>query len=479
MKPPKSLYEQLTDDEMFDNREELDINVQPDLYRFLKTAKRSALISSILFLLPIVGAIFYSSQVESTFVANAKLLFKAGSASALSSAGNREDSAVLSSLLGDQTPLTTQTELLLSRPVLQETIEEIGLTDGDGNLLNAEDIKETIETKIIGGTDVLQIKYEHTDPKIAVQLVNTLVKNYQEASLENRRSEMRKVKQFIVTEQLPRVEDNLMEAEIELRTFLENNDIISIDEETKAAVGTIGSMHKEIVGVKAAIEETRIRNSDLQTQLGFSPQEALAISRLSKASSVQSALSKLQDLNQEIELKRARYKSDSPVMQRLINEKELVNQLLDKEITTVLGKPMAVSDSMLYSDPIQLGLIEDYIRTELDYNSLRGRLNTLVSEDDNYQQWVRDLPRLNQKQRALERQLATTQETYNTLLGRLEEIQVQQDETINNSHLIEPAVIPNRPGSSKKTQVIALGVLAGTTLGVSATLLTSVLEPGI
>ncbi|MEM6613351.1 MAG: GNVR domain-containing protein, partial [Cyanobacteria bacterium P01_C01_bin.72] len=168
---------------------------------------------------------------------------------------------------------------------------------------------------------------------------------------------------------------------------------------------------------------------------------------------------------------------ESPVMQRLITEKTSITQLLDREVITVLGEPIEISSDMLYSDPVQLGLIEEYIRATLDYSSLKKRLETLESANTSYQARISNLPRLNQTQQRLERQLSTTQETYKTLLRRLEDIQVQQDETINNSQLIEPAVVPTVAVSGSKSQVIALGVLVGTLLGVSTTLVTNVLTP--
>lgn len=472
----KSLYEELSDENTLNDREELDVHIWLDRYRFMRATRHSAWLVGIFFFLPILGSVFYSTQVEPTYAADAKLLFKSTSASVLSGVTNRED-AVLQSLIGDQTPLTTQTELLLSRPVIQKTIQEVRPKTKDDDLLETKDLRKEIEIKIIGGTDILQIRYEHTDPKIAAQLINTLIKNYQEESLESKRSEMRRVKQFI-GEQLPRVEENLLAAESELRTFLENNDVISIDEETKTAVGTLDSMQQEMIVVQSAIEESRVRVSDLQAELKLSSQEALAIGRLSEASSVQSTLANLQEVNQEIKIKKARYKSDSPIMQRLITERNLLTQLLNQEIEAVLGEPTEVTSNMLYSDPIQLGLIEDYIQTELDYNSLLKRLEVLTTANDDYQQRVKSLPRLGQRQRALERQLSATQETYKTLVRRLEEIQVQQDETINNSQLIEPAVVPTTPTSSGKTQIIALGVLIGTILSVSTALVMSVLTPG-
>ena len=237
-------------------------------------------------------------------------------------------------------------------------------------------------------------------------------------------------------------------------------------------------MQQEMIAVQSAIEESRVRVSDLQAELKLSSQEALAIGRLSKASSVQSTLANLQEVNQEINIKNARYKSDSPIMQRLITERNLLTQLLNQEVEAVLGEPTEVTSNMLYSDPIQLGLIENYIQTELDYNSLRKRLEVLTTANEDYQQRVKSLPRLGQQQRALERQLSATQETYKTLVRRLEEIQVQQDETINNSQLIEPAVVSTTPTSSGKTQIIALGLLVGTILSVSTALVTSVLTPG-
>lgn len=448
---------------MDSSRASLDVNLDsPGLWR---TVRRSSLIAAGIF----AGAVFlsfaYASRLEPVYEASGKLLFKVDSTAALTSLSDKTDPGTLRSLLVDQTPVSTQIEVIKSRPLLEKTIYLLDLKDEAGELLKPDDLAEDIEVKLIGGTDILRIAYQHPDPRIAAQTVNTLVQVYQDYSIDASRVEIREAREF-VSEQLPQTEQSVQQAETALRTFLETNEAVAIDEEAKVSVSSSEALRSEIVSSTAAIEEADARLRSLQAEIHLSPQEALAVSKLSQTPSIQNLLTSLKEKENEVAIKQVQFTPESPVLAKLLAEEAAVRRLLSRESEAVLGYSANVDASMLSATPLELSLIENFLTTKIEREGLAERLDILQASASNYQQRVQTLPRLQQRKRELERQLGAAQTTYESLLNRLEELQVQENEAAKNTRFIEPAAIPSKAVDSQQQKVVAAGVLGGAALAI-------------
>jgi len=117
-----------------------------------------------------------------------------------------------------------------------------------------------------------------------------------------------------------------------------------------------------------------------------------------------------------------------------------------------------------------MGLLEQdltaaLLQSEVERAGLVNRINELRQLQTSQRQRASVFPRLEATQRDLERELTVTQSTYETLLQRLQEVQVAQNKTIDNIRVISRALVPEDPTSSKKLAVLA-GLLVGSVLGV-------------
>lgn len=448
---------------MDSSRASLDVNLDsPGLWR---NVRRSSLIAAGIFASAVFLSFAYASRQELVYEASGKLLFKVDSTAALTSLSDKTDPGTLRSLLVDQTPLSTQIEVIKSRPLLEKTIDLLNLKDESGELLKPDNLAENIEVKLIGGTDILKITYQHPDPKVAAQTVNTLVQVYQDYSIDASRIEIREAREF-VSEQLPQTEQSVQQAETALRAFLEANEAVAIDEEAKVSVSSSEAMRSEIVSSTAAIEEADARLRSLQAEIHLSPQDALAASKLSQTPSIQNLLTNLKEKESEVAIKQVQFTPESPVLTKLLAEEAAVRRLLSQEIESVLGYSANVDSSMLSATPLELSLIENFLTTKVERESLAERLDILQTSASNYQQRVQTLPRLQQRKRELERQLDAAQTTYESLLNRLEELQVQENEAAKNTRFIEPATIPSKALDSQQQKVVAAGVLGGAALAI-------------
>ncbi|MFH7241644.1 MAG: GumC family protein [Spirulina sp.] len=460
------------------DRESIDLNLS--MNRMGQTIRDSGLLAAGAFVTCVALAAFASTQLTPKYTADSQLLFtKIDRTAVLTGFGaGAGDAGQLQSLLNDQTPLSTQMQVLQSRPLLQQTIDILELKDDDGKPLSPEAIAPNLDMNILGGTDIIEVAFTHPDPDVAASVVNTLIEQYREQSIQTNREEAREAKDFLLA-QLPQTEVIVRQAEADLRNFLERNQIGVLDEEASSLVTRLENLSREIATVQSTLEGTARQVQSLQGKLRLNPQEALTVGALSQNPGVQEAILALQAVERDLAVQEARFSPSSPVVRQLRAQQESLASFLSEQVVQAGGAPR-VPDSLLQGTPGQVNitqtLIQDYLNAEVQYTGLQQQLTVLKAYEQEYQERLKTVPSLSAEQRALERRVAVAEETYSALLTRLQELQVQENETTYNTRIIQSAVPPLEPDSGAKLQVLALGVLGGALVAITIVLATQILS---
>lgn len=462
-------------------RESIDLTL--NLNRTGQAIRDSGLLAAGAFAACVALAAFATTQLTPTYTADSQLLFtKIDRTAVLTGLGaDAGDAGQLQSLLNTQTPLSTQIEVLQSRPLLEQTIAILGLEDDSGEPLSPEAIAPNLDMSILGGTDIIEVAFTYPDPEVAAAVVNTLIEQYREQSINTNREEAREAKEFLLA-QLPQTEAIVRQAEADLRTFLERNQIGVLDEEASSLVTRLENLSREIATVQSTLEGTARQVQSLEDKLKLSPQEALAVGALSQNPGVQEAILALQAVERDLAVQEARFSPSSPVVRQLRAQQESLSSFLSEQVARAGGSPR-VPDSLLQGTPGQVNitqtLIQDYLNAEVQYSGLQQQLAVLQAYEREYQERLTTVPSLSAEQRALERRVAVAEETYSALLTRLQELQVQENETTYNTRIIQPAVPPLDPDSGAELQVLALGVLGGALVAITIVLATQILSTPI
>ena len=212
-----------------ESREELDLNIVSYLLKVRRRWKPALLV----FFLTVAATALFTTQLKKTYQADGKLLFKQNKAASLTGVG--EEVGTLKPLLNNQTPLSTQIQVITSYPVLLQTIEKLQLEDEEGNPLNPDTLEKKLEISLIGGSDVIKVSYEDEDPEISAAVVNALMDVYIQEQIRGNQAEPATAKEFI-NKQLPQVESNVAKAESALRKFKEANNVIDLKQEAESTV---------------------------------------------------------------------------------------------------------------------------------------------------------------------------------------------------------------------------------------------------
>ncbi|MEM9120063.1 MAG: hypothetical protein AAGD09_19585 [Cyanobacteria bacterium P01_F01_bin.56] len=444
-----------------------------------RSIRESGLLAIGAFTACVALSVFASTRVKPTYTADAKLLFtKVDTASALSDiAGIGRDR--LESLLIDQTPLTTQMQVIRSRPILQETIETLGLRNDDGKPLTTRVLRQNLDVGIVSGTDVLSINYVSEDPDTSAAVVNTIIERYRDYSITQNRAEASEAKDFLLA-QLPQSELAVRQAETGLRDFLEQNNIGVLEDEAVSLVQQIERIAGEAATVESTLEGTRAQADAIQGRLGLNAEQAFVIGNIRQNQGVQQAILELQTVERELATQQAKFKPDSPVIRQLEDRRVSLQGFLQEQLALVGGAPN-MSLSQLQGtgpakDDIALLLIQDFLNTEITYVGLQQQLETLRGYQETYQQRLSSIPSLSAQKRALERRVTVAEDTYSALLTRIQELQVQENEATYNTTVIEPATPPTRADNDTNMKYIAVGVFAGTLVGLAIIIANQVLS---
>ncbi|MBV9389680.1 MAG: polysaccharide biosynthesis tyrosine autokinase [Chroococcidiopsidaceae cyanobacterium CP_BM_ER_R8_30] len=404
-----------------------------------------------------------------SYQATGKLLLKPDNTSSLTGVGKeiKEFSPVNEGGTETANPVKTQSEVILSNPLLDKTIAELDLRDKRGKLLRAESLKRNFKVKNIPGTDVLTLSYKSTDPYLAATVVNKLMDVYIENNILTNRADALTASKFIALE-LPSTEAMVRQAESTLRQFKEQNNVVNLDEEAKSAVAIIQELQTQINTTQADLAGANARFTDLQNKTKMNSQAAIALNSLNQSPGVQDVLKEFQQVEDQLAVERSRFQDDHPTVVNLKFKEDALKALLQKRVgnTSTLDFRQQVPSEELQMGESKQKLNEDLVRAEVERSGLVKRLAKLSNAKAAYEQRVSSFPKLEQQQRELQRQLDAAQSTYETLLKKVQEVRIAANQNMANARVIEPALIPEAPSLLKVFAIIGLGILGSILLAV-------------
>ena len=429
-----------------------------DLGQYLLKLKRRWKPALLIFLATVGGSVCLSFFLEDRYEATGKLLFKQNTATSVGEVG--EDISTITSIGGNRSPLKNEVEKITSSPVLQETIDRLELTDGEGNPLKPKDFARNLSVELLGGSDVIEVAYEGAKPEVAAEIVNTLMSVYVQEEIRSNQAEPANAKEFI-NRQLPDVETKVTETESELEQFRTDNNIIDLQEEKKIIVQEMGTINRQIASVGAAYKGKQAQAKAIQDRLGLNLDRAIAVNQLGNSPVVQSTLAEISNTEAELARERQRFKDDHPSVQSLEEKKANLRQKLEELIVSRVGRGVKVSDGILNpGNGDRQNILENFITLKIEELSLQQQLSSVSQTQQEYLERAKKLPELEKNEQELLRKAETANKTYTALLDSLQQVSLAENQQTGNVEIIEEA-ISTETGNSGRVALILLGVLSG------------------
>lgn len=393
------------------------------------------------------------------YKAEGKLLFRTDRTPSLTGVGQAMEAS--DALAPQSNPMRTRMEVMQSIPMVQRVIDELKLQDQDGEALKPEDfIEKKIKLEAVKGTDVLKLSYKSQNPQESATVVNKLMDLYINYSIQTNRAEANLASTFI-SQQLPRTGESLRQAEFALRQFKERHHIISLAHEEQAIAAAIATFNSQIIDLQRQLSATKAEWGSIRQQVGLDAQTAVQSASLSQSSSVQKALAELQTVESQLAVQRSRFQESFPGIANLEAQKNALQTVLQAQVARALGGKQPIAAQTLQMGELKQSLTRELLKTETTHANLSTQLATLLKARTAYQQRAQILPKLQQEQHELQRQVDASQSTYQTLLKRLQEIKVAQNQAMGDAQILEQALVPDQASLRGPLMLVVLGILAG------------------
>lgn len=451
-----------------ESTESIDLN----LSHYLLVLKRRWVPAVSIFASTLALSIVAAALLKPSYQAEGRLLFKNPTFKVVGSnlvpnSTDGGESGDLRPLVSTQNPITTQIEILSSRPLLQKTIEQLKLKNKLGETLEVTELQTALTAKIVGGSDVMQLNYKSPNPQEAAKIVNTLMSIYLENDIITNRAEAESARQFM-DRQLPKTQLAVTEAEAALRNFKQQNNVVDLTEESKAAVGSIGNLDTSINAVGSELEQASAQSQELHKKIDLNSQEALVVSAISQSPAIQGVLTQLQDVERQLATESSRFSDSNPIIISLKEKQSKLTTLLEQQIRNTIGNQTKVPQKLLRIGDLKQTLISNLLQSEVQRTGLEKKLASLQNSRSAYQKRISVIPKLVQTQRQLERQLEVAQSTHQSLSKKVQELQLAKNKNISTARIIANANIPDKPDLTMAPMILGLGVLLGGLLSTSA-----------
>ncbi|MFW6295593.1 MAG: GumC family protein [Halothece sp.] len=438
-----------------------------DLQQYWMALKRRWFYAVLVFASTVGLAAAYSLQQEPIYQAKARLLHQ----------GNDSESISLPGLDGNprrESKLENQIEIIKSSSIAEQVIDQLDLRNDEGEVLTSGSLLSNLTVEPLRDTDILEISYDSPNPEEAAQVVNEVIKAYRESNIKINRAQATAEREFIEG-QLPEIQEELEGEEEQLRQFKEENNVIALSEEAGSTVNILSELDQQIIQAQASLDDSRTRIEQLTQRLGLPPERAMVASSLSESEAVQDVLKEYQELEAELAEKRSRYQPDHPVIKSLEENRAALASLLEERVNNVLQEELPAEeisgDFNLQLSSMKIDLVQDLVDAEINYSAQRSKIEGLREEQQQYKNRKDTFPKLEQRQRRLQRQLETSQSTYEALLERLQQVRIQENQKQGNARIVEAASIPNNPISPQIMLNLALGGILGAMLGIATALI--------
>lgn len=308
-----------------------------------------------------------------------------------------------------------------SPEVLQRTIEELKLTNKDGEFITTESLSNAINISNVKDTNLINIVVTKDDPELAAKIANSLGQNFIKFITNNIQSKSR-ASAALIQEQLKVEEANIQAATKALTDYMaDSRNLTDMKNEMNMIIGQLDSYR------------TQIKELDNNIEVGKTTLDVLQKAGISGNVNVN---------NLNVELGTS---GKSGNIEMNINSSNQVEKV-------VLSMKVANIETALVQNISKKDILENSL--ERLQNDLVGIQTKIAQEEYTYN--------------SIQRDLSLAKEAYNAYQQRHKEAILTAATDLGSTSVVvsSSAAVPNKPVGPRKALNLAIGMILGMMMGV-------------
>lgn len=370
---------------------------------------------------------------------------------------------------------------LISRPNVERVLRMVDL---DIKVTDAKDHERLIsnmmgQIKISGSNsaDLYVISYNHQNPKIAKDVVQSFLTIFVEGSFGNQKQDSEKAIKFI-EEQIKNYEDRLVVAEKAVTEFqIKNSGLLPKDGDYGSQLQAVSdSLNEAKLGLREA-EQARnaIKN---QIEDGAPPEDLTTVPAPSTIVNPEID-ARIQALTNDMDALRLRFTERHP---DVISIKRLITKLEERKVEEAkLKKPVIDRDRGKSYSPMLQQLNVSLSEAEARVAAMKARVEEYSSRSAQLKALTIAKPQVAEQFSQLNRDYQINKTNYENLIGRRESAKLSGELSATSDMLtfkvIDPPTVPLVPSGPNRLMLFSLVFVGALLGGIGSALLMSQIRP--
>ena len=335
-------------------------------------------------------------------------------------------------------------------------------------------LEKALNVEAIKKSNVIEISFEHKDPRMAPAVVNKLVSLYLDRHLDVHKTPH---SYAFFQEQSQLLENKLKQVEAQLEAFKKQHNVTSLAEERSLLLRQESDLRVSLNQTLSSQAETENRINQLQKHLASVPENIPQGEEIDHNPFI---LSTLQARLVELELKEkdllTKYTEESRLVKNVREETQMVREKLAEQETKRYGKTSS-GRNVTYQR-----LQEEFLRNQTDKKALIAKKETQETQLAEYQRKLEKLNRIEVELTQLQEQVDVNRQNYRLYLTKFEESRISDamdTEKITNVTQIQSAQVPLKPVKPRVLLNLVLGIFLGAFGGLGLAFFLEYLDEGL
>lgn len=290
-------------------------------------------------------------------------------------------------------------------------------------------------------TEVLAVSYESTDPQLAADAVNTLMRRFVEEDLEASGAAYTEVSDWL-QERLDEQRVRIAESERALQEYREQANSVSLDDRQNIVVQRLADINTAVTAAQTARIQQEAVYNQLQQVLG-DPEALFGFPAILENAVIQSLRTRLEDLRLEEVQLGERYGDRHPEMVRVRNAIRDVDAQLQAEVGRVVSAVQSEYEAAVGQEARLTAELEAQKREALDLNRRESEYTTLV------------------------REVATNRQLFDNLMRQSQVVGPSAELQASTIRVVDAAVVPGAPVRPLRLRNLLLAAFGGLCLAVA------------
>lgn len=329
--------------------------------------------------------------------------------------------------------------------------------------------KENLSLSQVQDSNVIEISFQHENPKIAASVVNTLVEKLKEQHLRI----FSDPKASFLEKQADEYHEQLKSSNSQLMEFKQKHGLSSHAEERRLLLEQRNEMSLILKTVQHDAEGLRTKLMGLRNQEKIIPQRIPLSSVSDEHDLIDKAKGDLLEHRRKEQALLTKYTESSVLVRELRAEIQLIEEFIEEQENSA-------------SDRITTGTNPMYQQIAMEAMNAENQLKALLAKQETIKQQLTDLSSQLAHLETYERELetlelgvTTARQNHERYLAKVEEARISEEMDLlkmANISVIQPASRPIHPVKPKKSLNIMIGFIVGLVAGFSAAFLAEYLR---